>query len=85
MLKQKNIRIWFQSGVEIRCGEKFTLLRDEFLKAKEVKREKIYDIFISYGGADTANLNISTLRVLEEVDKRSKNSSSYYKSKFKFR
>ncbi len=54
---------------EIRCGEKFTLLRDEFLKEKEVKREKIYDIFISYGGADTANLNISTLRVLEEVDK----------------
>ncbi len=26
-------------------------------------------IFISYGGADTANLNISTLRVLEKVDK----------------
>ncbi len=36
---------------EIRCGEKFTLLRDEFLKEKEGKREeKFMENFISYGG-----------------------------------
>jgi len=57
---------------DIRCGAKYTLIRDEFYIEKEIKREKIYDIFISYGGADTANLNIPTLRVLEEVDKNLK-------------
>ncbi len=30
---------------EIRCGEKFTLLRDEFLRDKEVKRGDIYEYF----------------------------------------
>ncbi len=57
---------------EIRCGEEYTLIRDEFHIEKGVKREKIYDIFISYGGADTVNLNIPTLKVLEEIDKNLK-------------
>jgi len=49
---------------EIRCGSKYTLLRDEFLQEKEIKRDKIYDILIMMGGADTANLNIPILKTL---------------------
>ncbi len=51
---------------ELRCGEKYTLLRDEFYKEKDTKREKIYDIFIAMGGADTKNL---TLKILKYIPK----------------
>jgi len=54
---------------ELRCGSKYTLLREEFLKEKEIQREKIYDFFIAMGGADTANLNIKILEILPK-DKR---------------
>jgi len=49
---------------ELRCGAKYTLLRDEFIEEKKIKRDKIYDIFIAMGGADTANLNILILEAL---------------------
>ena len=49
---------------ELRCGAKYTLLREEFRVEKEIQREKIYDVFIAMGGADTAQLNIKILEVL---------------------
>ena len=49
---------------ELRCGAKYTLLREEFYQEKAIKREKIYDIFIAMGGADTQNLNIHLLELL---------------------
>ena len=49
---------------ELRCGSKYTLLREEFYKEKAIKREKIYDVFIAMGGADTQNLNIQLLELL---------------------
>ena len=52
------------SFCELRCGEKYTLLRDEFYEEKKIKREKIYDVFIAMGGADTQNLNIKILKIL---------------------
>lgn len=51
---------------ELRCGSKYTLIRDEFKKEKELKRAKIYDVFVAMGGADTSNLNISILKSLPE-------------------
>ncbi len=42
------------------------LIRDEFLREKKIKREKIYDLFIAMGGSDTGNLNIPILEVLPE-------------------
>ena len=54
---------------ELRCGSKYTLLREEFLKEKEIQREKIYDFFIAMGGADTAELNIKILELLENDKK----------------
>lgn len=49
---------------KLRCGSKYTLLRKEFYQEKEIKRIKIYDVFIAMGGADTANINIKILRTL---------------------
>ena len=51
-------------GCELRCGAKYTLLREEFYQEKEIKREKVYDVFIALGGADTQNLNIQLLELL---------------------
>jgi UDP-2,4-diacetamido-2,4,6-trideoxy-beta-L-altropyranose hydrolase len=46
---------------ELRCGSKYTLLREEFLKTKKQKT-----IFLAMGGADHSNLNIKILKVLSE-------------------
>ena len=49
---------------ELRCGEKFTLLREEFYYEQKIKREKVYDIFIALGGADTQHINLQLLKLL---------------------
>lgn len=49
---------------ELRCGSKYTLIREEFQKEKDIQREKIYDIFIAMGGADHTNINIKILKEL---------------------
>ena len=54
---------------ELKCGEKYTLLRDEFYEEKKIKREKIYDVFIAMGGADTQNLSIEILKILPDYFK----------------
>jgi UDP-2,4-diacetamido-2,4,6-trideoxy-beta-L-altropyranose hydrolase/UDP-4-amino-4,6-dideoxy-N-acetyl-beta-L-altrosamine N-acetyltransferase len=53
---------------ELRCGAKFTLLREEFHIAKTDKKvlsTTTKNIFLAMGGADSANLNISILEVLK--------------------
>ena len=52
---------------ELKCGKKYTLLRDEFYKEKVIKRKKIYDVFIAMGGADHSNINIKILEVLKNI------------------
>lgn len=57
---------------ELRCGEKFMLIRDEFYAAKKKQeKEKISlepsgktHVLVAMGGADTANLNIPILETL---------------------
>lgn len=51
---------------ELRCGSAYTLIRDEFKKEKMIPREKKYDLFISMGGADTANLTTNILNTLND-------------------
>ncbi|MCK5294513.1 MAG: UDP-2,4-diacetamido-2,4,6-trideoxy-beta-L-altropyranose hydrolase [Arcobacteraceae bacterium] len=54
---------------ELRCGSKYTLLRDEFIMMKKEKKKKeknIKTIFIAMGGADHSNLNIKILKVLKQ-------------------
>ena len=45
------------------------LIRDEFYKEEKKKREKIYDIFIAMGGADTTNINIPILKTIQKYKK----------------
>jgi len=54
---------------QIKCGKKYTLLRQEFIEEKKKKYKKDRDIkrlFIAMGGADTANLNSKILKVLSK-------------------
>ena len=57
---------------ELRCGAKYTLLRDEFIKEKnkknKVKDTKVKTIFVAMGGADHSNINMEILNVLEKFD-----------------
>lgn len=60
---------------ELRCGEEFTLLRDEFLEAKKEKITLNKDkktIFIAMGGADHKNLILKILKIIKQIRKTSK-------------
>lgn len=54
---------------EIRCGIKYTLLRDEFKIIKKNKRDisgkNTLTVFIAMGGVDHSNKNIEILKVLD--------------------
>jgi len=58
---------------ELKCGSNYTLLRDEFIKEKERKKQfniqhSTFNILITMGGADYKNLNIKILKVLEDFE-----------------
>jgi len=56
---------------ELRCGSKYTLLREEFLieKNKSYKKAKNKKtIFLAMGGADHSNINIKILKVLKKFE-----------------
>ena len=62
---------------ELRCGSKYTLLRDEFIEAKKQNKKirkdrKIKTIFIAMGGADHSNINIDILKTIKKVRKNHK-------------
>ena len=70
--KYKNL---VPNNCELRCGSKYTLLRDEFLEAKKQKNsikkdKKNKTIFIAMGGADHSNVNIDILKVVNKVRKK---------------
>lgn len=51
---------------ELKCGSKYTLLRDEFHKEKKKKKEssRKKTIFVAMGGSDTKNISYKILQVL---------------------
>lgn len=55
------------SNCTLKCGGKYTLLRNEFIKFKRTIPLKNKSIFIAMGGADSHNLNIKILKVLKQV------------------
>ena len=62
---------------ELRCGSKYTLLREEFLEAKKMKDKikkdkKTKTIFLAMGGADHSNINIDILKIIKKVRKNHK-------------
>ena len=51
---------------ELRCGAEYTLIRDEFKTEKQIRREKLYDIFIAMGGSDPTNATLGILTTLSD-------------------
>ncbi len=49
---------------ELRCGEKYTLIREEFQTEKGISREKRYDLLVAMGGADTKNLSLKIVKLI---------------------
>lgn len=56
---------------EIRCGSRYTLIRDEFVKAKKNPQQKpqTTTIFVAMGGADHSNINIDVIKIINEISK----------------
>lgn len=56
---------------EIKCGSKFTLIREEFVKEKRkkhpFKNSKEKNIFLAMGGTDPYNYNIKILKALKNI------------------
>lgn len=63
---EKRYKELVPESCELRCGSKYTLIRDEFKDEKKIKREKIYDIFLAMGGTDSANINIPILNAIPD-------------------
>jgi UDP-2,4-diacetamido-2,4,6-trideoxy-beta-L-altropyranose hydrolase/UDP-4-amino-4,6-dideoxy-N-acetyl-beta-L-altrosamine N-acetyltransferase len=58
---------------ELRCGQEYTLLREEFIKEKQTNKDNnsssnTTNVFVAMGGADHANLNIKISEVLNKFD-----------------
>jgi len=57
-------------GCEVRCGAKYTLLRDEFKTVKKARRyiseKDSLTVFIAMGGADHSNRNIGILKAINK-------------------
>ncbi|MDF1876168.1 UDP-2,4-diacetamido-2,4,6-trideoxy-beta-L-altropyranose hydrolase, partial [Sulfurimonas sp. SAG-AH-194-I05] len=69
MKKYKNL---VPRKCKIRCGNKYTLLREEFIEEKNKSYKKSKNnktIFLAMGGADHSNININILKVLKKFDK----------------
>ena len=74
---EKRYKNLVPNNCELRCGSKYTLLRDEFLEAKKQKNsikkdKKIKTIFVAMGGADHSNINIDILKMVNKVRKKNK-------------
>jgi UDP-2,4-diacetamido-2,4,6-trideoxy-beta-L-altropyranose hydrolase len=67
---EKKYRELVPNFCELRCGSKYTLIRDEFVKEKRQKNRennsKRKNIFIAMGGADSKNINIKILKILKK-------------------
>ncbi|WP_415396921.1 UDP-2,4-diacetamido-2,4,6-trideoxy-beta-L-altropyranose hydrolase [Sulfurimonas sp. CS5] len=56
------------SSCELRCGNRYTLLRDEFIKEKKRKRApKKRTIFLAMGGTDVENISLMVLKSLKKL------------------
>ncbi|WP_419777161.1 UDP-2,4-diacetamido-2,4,6-trideoxy-beta-L-altropyranose hydrolase [Malaciobacter marinus] len=65
---KKKYKSLVPSFCEIRCGVKYTLLRDEFYKYKNMnlKQNNKTKVFLAIGGTDHSNINIKILKVLSK-------------------
>jgi len=72
--KKEKYKSLVPKNCEVRCGSKYMLIRDEFLKEKKKLKQKkqfkiknsTLKIFVAMGGADHTNINIKILKVLKK-------------------
>jgi len=58
--KKKKYKSLVPKRCKVKCGSKYTLLRDEFYQQKT-------NILVAMGGADSANLNIKIIQLLKKL------------------
>jgi len=65
---EKKYKKLVPKNCELRCGEKYTLLRDEFTKVKnqKIKKSKTKTIFVAMGGSDHKSLSIKILKSIKK-------------------
>jgi UDP-2,4-diacetamido-2,4,6-trideoxy-beta-L-altropyranose hydrolase len=69
-----NINERYQGKVPEHCvlllGPKFSLLRDEFINSRNLKRSfsKVSDVFVFFGGTDPTNETSKTIEAIEKLD-----------------
>ena len=67
--KEKKYKNLVPKHCKLRCGSKYTLLRDEFKKAKkETNKKDEKRVLLLMGGADSKNLNIKILKILQKYN-----------------
>jgi len=68
--KKKKYKTLVPSTCRVKCGIKYTLIRDEFYKEKNKSYKKTdnTNIFLAIGGTDHSNINISILKVLKKFE-----------------
>lgn len=53
---------------KLKCGQKYTLIRDEFinttLKKREIKKNQKLKVFLAMGGSDSQNISMKIIKVL---------------------
>lgn len=65
---EKKYKELVPEGCELRCGEKYTLIREEFKYYKELKRKKSKEkrVLIAFGGSDFDNISLKVLKSLKK-------------------
>ncbi len=68
---KKKYKSLVPSECKLKCGSKYTLIRDEFIKEKFIKR-KIYKhdkktIFVAMGGSDHSNITMKILKCIPKI------------------
>jgi len=65
---EKRYKKLVPKNCELRCGEKYTLLRDEFKKVKIQQNHKVQTktIFVAMGGSDHKSLSIKILKSIKK-------------------
>lgn len=68
--QEKKYKNLVPQNCELRCGEKYTLIRDEFknLKKREVQHS-IKKVLISFGGSDFDNITLKVLKAIKNEKK----------------
>ena len=68
---EKRYKKLVPDNCELRCGKRFTLLRDEFIQEKNKNNKNIRketNVLVAMGGADNLNLNVKILEVLSSIE-----------------